>query len=66
MSGGLEKRKSRERRARELRVGKNRWTKAVPAWRRLEDFQLSLDTMGVPIGTKALSLKERHSTCHLQ
>lgn len=42
-----------ERRAKDIKVEKKRWTRAVPAWGWLGDFQLSLDGAGLPTGTMA-------------
>ena len=37
----------------DIKVEKKRWTKAVPAWGWLGDFQLSLDGTGLPTGAIA-------------
>lgn len=50
---GVGKRKSREREDQRHKVEKKRWTKAVPAWGWLGDFQLSLDGTGLPTGAIA-------------
>lgn len=51
-AGGKEEVKG-ERRAKDIKVEKKRWTRAVPAWGWLGDFQLSLDGTGLPSGTIA-------------
>lgn len=54
MSGGGGKEEvNGEKRAKDIKVEKKRWTRAVPAWGRQGDFQLSLDGTGLPIGTVA-------------
>lgn len=56
VSGGMEKRKTRERGERN-KSWEECWTKAVPTWGRLEDIQLSLDGKELPLTLKLISWK---------